>query len=333
MLFSRFSLILFFLINLYSFSSDTGFEQRTVNPYIKQIGSYRNTKEKTEYQAITTEEVNNFLKTQYLSEADSVKKDEPKADAPKQDEKQIPPTKDATSNSDEFLSSILKYRPAKWSGDYRSLRIFSGLPMSKINFNASEARIISNTSSQTFNLFNGTSSIGFSPGFSAAIGYAFQSYYSFEVELQYIMLNSKVTSVNNLSSDNNFQINSSVTSFSVFSLFINNHLRVDFWDGKIETFFGCGIGIGYAIPKDKYFINSAIILPGLMMEAGANIGISEKVKLGIFWRTQFMSFKATNKHPFQDSTGNQIDNRPTSDGNVVFKNILVNTVGIELKFF
>ncbi len=222
---------------------------------------------------------------------------------------------------------------SKMSGAYRSVKLMVTFPYS-FNFGGMETQLLNSRGDTIdYNIFQGSGSLRIMPSFAFAVGYAFPSYYSFEVELQYLPINSKLNSISSLYG-HNFKISGQAISVDIMMLSLNNYLRGCFFSGKLSVFFGLGIGIGYGFSKDSYFLSSNLILPTFNATLGVGFGIGQNTVINIFWRTTFIpTIEMYNKTAFEDTTNAFVNLRPIQSGKMKMSNVLINAIGIELLFY
>lgn len=255
------------------------------------------------------------------------------AEVEKKEKSQVSIILDTVKDFMKDVDTKIKDAPpvADLNGYYMALK-FYGSYLDNINFSVYEQPY--GSTRQT--LVNGSVSYSMAPSPSFAIGQEGKKYYRYEVELNYLPL--FVTSFDSINSsyakNSSFDISSNTLSADILNLSLNGFLKFNApFTSRIMCFVGGGIGFGYGIPRDDRYLSGDIIFPSFQGIFGVNTAVTSKIKVGIYFKISYMNMSLHNKSAFNDTTLRLVDHRPIKDGYVEYKDLLTQSLGLELSFY
>ena len=279
-------------------------------------------------------------------EADIKKKEEEqKGDRKKPDEnKDIPDiTKEKTklderekeekSWIDDWIIKKDK-KPHDVVGMYNSIKLALIIP-NDTKFSATEiTRLGDNTT--THNLFSGKSQNGFMPALYIAVGNDKWKWFKWEVELGYIPFRASgfnYTKGDNIADNTTFKLSKKHFSAHILSLGLNGFLQLSFLDGKVVSFIGLGVAMGYAWSWHRD-LSGDFVLPVVKGALGFTILVRDKGKLNISYNISYMSLRLGSKYQFtRVINGVEQQKQAIYNGELKIKDAILNAIQFEYQFY
>lgn len=237
-----------------------------------------------------------------------------------------------------WIDSWLVYKdvkPMDYIGAYSIFKLLFTWPAG-MKFSSNETRTVGEKQISA-ELFNGSADMGFMPAFFISAGNDRFKFWRWEVELGYIPLRvSEIKLLEMNTVDNpgsSFIVSKKNLGTHFINLNFNNYVQFAFFDKSIVTFFGIGLGIGYAWSFDRSRLSSNFVLPVISAYFGFTFMISKTRKMNISYRLSYADFSISNKYAWPDKNKVLSDSRPIVGGKTSFKDLFISAISIEYMFY